>query len=695
MALSTAARRLRRDLEQLERQVNPQLLVRPSSNSLLEWHFVAHHLPDDSVYSGGVYHGKLLFPEEYPRAPPSLFMLTPNGRFETNRRLCLSMTDFHPESWSPAWSIESILVGLISFMLDVDKDVRAVGSIHESPETRMRLAKSSLAFNLANAEFQDLFPEFAEACTRGEGVPACPVGGELHVATGTPGQVNCTINDESHGGETTSKSVKMPDATSAPLDLLCITSTMGADATAASGSSTDSAGKPSGAAPTLQDPPEEPQPMPDGGVAELAAVSPPDSVPLDVAEALVTPAECWICRDAESGEPLIQPCACRGSMSGVHASCVEEWIRRYRASALEDDVPHCSVCNQPYRGTERRPGPLAFASHLCGDLVRQAVRSVLLFALLYAYWAASQPDLVSLPWRAALFTGSGSFYAFKALVLTVSVPAGRPPPAGCWIRFFQRDFRVLAVDMAEALATVIIAGLGCAYGRLPYYTFLPLCLLIVMPTGAFLVGRDGAPTWSRALMVVVVICGTPLLIAKHVVLSVWRNPKRLVDPTDGLAHTSVPLAALPLCCLASNAPVLVLWASHCVVLLVGLAEVGAVKRLRWKQGRIWWIFLQLSMLSAYVGNLLNGFSEGFSKNQMAFVVLGVSMPWLGLCCSLALIVNWELLMRQYHSWQHRNGSFTLGGGGTTSLGPETIGLPRLGVPAAGVAPRGGAAVQDV
>ena len=54
------------------------------------------------------YHGKVVFPNDYPFKPPSIFMLTPNGRFETGRRLCLSMSDFHPESWVPAWSVAAL-----------------------------------------------------------------------------------------------------------------------------------------------------------------------------------------------------------------------------------------------------------------------------------------------------------------------------------------------------------------------------------------------------------------------------------------------------------------------------------------------------------------------------------------------------------------------------------------------------------
>lgn len=48
-------------------------------------------------YQGGLYWGKISFPGQYPYKPPSLVLLTPNGRFATNTQLCLSMTSFHPE----------------------------------------------------------------------------------------------------------------------------------------------------------------------------------------------------------------------------------------------------------------------------------------------------------------------------------------------------------------------------------------------------------------------------------------------------------------------------------------------------------------------------------------------------------------------------------------------------------------------
>ena len=91
-----------------------------------------------------LYIGKLRFPVDYPFKPPSILMLTPNGRFEENKRLCLSMSDFHPESWCPGWSVSTVLVGLLSFMLE---DKPTTGAVETSVEEKRRLASCSEEWN--------------------------------------------------------------------------------------------------------------------------------------------------------------------------------------------------------------------------------------------------------------------------------------------------------------------------------------------------------------------------------------------------------------------------------------------------------------------------------------------------------------------------------------------------------------------
>ena len=88
----------------------PYIVAEPLPSNILEWRYVVTG-PEDSLYRAGLYHGKLVFPSEFPFKPPSIFMITPNGRFKTDTRLCLSISDYHPDTWNPAWSVSTILTG--------------------------------------------------------------------------------------------------------------------------------------------------------------------------------------------------------------------------------------------------------------------------------------------------------------------------------------------------------------------------------------------------------------------------------------------------------------------------------------------------------------------------------------------------------------------------------------------------------
>ena len=82
---------------------------------MFEWHFTMRG-PDNSDYSCGFYHGRIVFPADYPFSPPSISFLTPNGRWEVEKKICLSVTGYHPESWQPAWGSKCYYINII-FML--------------------------------------------------------------------------------------------------------------------------------------------------------------------------------------------------------------------------------------------------------------------------------------------------------------------------------------------------------------------------------------------------------------------------------------------------------------------------------------------------------------------------------------------------------------------------------------------------
>ncbi len=100
--------------------------------------------PENTPYHGGQYWGTLMFPPNYPFAPPAIRMYTPSGRFQPSTRLCLSISDFHPRSFNPAWEVSTILIGLLSFMTSEEM---TTGSVSASEAERKYHASRSRWWN--------------------------------------------------------------------------------------------------------------------------------------------------------------------------------------------------------------------------------------------------------------------------------------------------------------------------------------------------------------------------------------------------------------------------------------------------------------------------------------------------------------------------------------------------------------------
>mmetsp|Transcript_6021 Transcript_6021/g.6733 ORF Transcript_6021/g.6733 Transcript_6021/m.6733 type:complete len:224 (+) Transcript_6021:255-926(+) len=160
MATDICTRRLTKELRSLMKDPIkiPKITVAAKESNILEVHYVIEG-SEKTPYAGGFYHGKLIFPKDYPLRPPSVIMITKNGRFQPNRRLCLSMSDFHPESWNPMWSVSTILTGLYSFMIETGT---TLGSIDTTKSQKEKIARQSLEYNVRDATFCKLFPEYVK-----------------------------------------------------------------------------------------------------------------------------------------------------------------------------------------------------------------------------------------------------------------------------------------------------------------------------------------------------------------------------------------------------------------------------------------------------------------------------------------------------------------------------------------------------
>lgn len=158
MAPSPTIRRLLKETKELSASAahpNPAFYAAPvSDDNLHEWHFTILGPPAPSPYAGGIYHGRISLPPAYPMKPPNFRFLTPSGRFEVNREICLSISGFHEETWQPAWGVRTALVALRGFMGE-EGTAGQVGGLESTREVRERLAKQSRSWSCSNCGGED------------------------------------------------------------------------------------------------------------------------------------------------------------------------------------------------------------------------------------------------------------------------------------------------------------------------------------------------------------------------------------------------------------------------------------------------------------------------------------------------------------------------------------------------------------
>ncbi|KAH7132202.1 ubiquitin-conjugating enzyme/RWD-like protein [Dendryphion nanum] len=137
-------KRILKEASELASHASADYHAEPLEDNLFEWHFTLKGPPEPSPYDGGIYHGRIVLPPTYPLRPPSFRFLTPTGRFEVNREICLSISGHHEETWQPAWGIRTALVAIRSFM---DTDAKGqLGGIECGAAARKKMAGESGAY---------------------------------------------------------------------------------------------------------------------------------------------------------------------------------------------------------------------------------------------------------------------------------------------------------------------------------------------------------------------------------------------------------------------------------------------------------------------------------------------------------------------------------------------------------------------
>jgi len=139
---NSAVKRILQEARELANDPSTDYTAAPLEEDIFEWHCTIRGSPG-TEFEGGLYHCRILLPAEYPFRPPSIMLLTPNGRFELNTKICISFTSYHEELWQPAWGIRTAIIGLQGFFPLKGEAAVGVAAIDYPQSERRRLAALS------------------------------------------------------------------------------------------------------------------------------------------------------------------------------------------------------------------------------------------------------------------------------------------------------------------------------------------------------------------------------------------------------------------------------------------------------------------------------------------------------------------------------------------------------------------------
>jgi ubiquitin-conjugating enzyme E2 J1 len=89
------AKRIMADVRELQLHPSSRYFAAPLEDNMFEWHFTIRG-PADTAFAGGMYHGRILLPTDYPFKPPNIVFLNVSSRAHTlGLRLYLLIQSFY------------------------------------------------------------------------------------------------------------------------------------------------------------------------------------------------------------------------------------------------------------------------------------------------------------------------------------------------------------------------------------------------------------------------------------------------------------------------------------------------------------------------------------------------------------------------------------------------------------------------
>jgi len=117
--MTTNTGRIIKEIKEVSTNPEKYFKIYVSEDNIMDWYIMYYNI-DDPRFKDGSYILHIKLPEGYPFQAPDFRWLTPNGRFEVNKKICYNISSYHNEQWNALWRMRTIIIGIFSMLLDTN-----------------------------------------------------------------------------------------------------------------------------------------------------------------------------------------------------------------------------------------------------------------------------------------------------------------------------------------------------------------------------------------------------------------------------------------------------------------------------------------------------------------------------------------------------------------------------------------------
>jgi ubiquitin-protein ligase len=102
---------------------------------------------NDDEFTGGEYLCRLEAPANFPYEPPHFYFMTPNGVYDLEVKVCISVGEFHKKDYPAVLKMSGFAMQLVSGFIGYAELNGGIHLVTTTKEEKQRLAAQSREFN--------------------------------------------------------------------------------------------------------------------------------------------------------------------------------------------------------------------------------------------------------------------------------------------------------------------------------------------------------------------------------------------------------------------------------------------------------------------------------------------------------------------------------------------------------------------